>query len=55
MILVNDFSLSRDLRPRDRRTPKGSVIEGSFDFMGGKPSWKVTTLPSLVSIRIVIV
>ena len=34
-------------------TSRDNVIEGSYDFMGGSLSWKVTTLPSLVAISIV--
>ena len=30
------------------------VIKGSYDFMGGIPSWKVTILASLVAISIAV-
>ena len=30
------------------------VVKGSGDFTSGIPSWKVTTLPSLVAIDIVV-
>ena len=31
------------------------VVKGSCDFIGGSPSWYVTTLQSLVAIGIVVV
>ena len=34
---------------------QNDVIEGSSNFMSGSSSWYVTTLPSLVSIGILVV
>ena len=36
-------------------TLQNYVIEGSGNFMGGSSTWYVTTLPSLVTIGIVVV
>ena len=33
---------------------KDRLIKGSYDFMGGSPSSKVTTLPNLMAIGIVV-
>ena len=44
--VIRNLVLSRDLaRPRRKR---------ACDFMGGSPSWQVTTLQRLVTISIVV-
>ena len=50
----NWSSATEDIKNLCHLTLQNHVIEGLYNFLSGWSSWKVTTLPSLIAIDIVV-